>query len=335
MSAYAIVTTDQLAPRERAPVWREWIWHQFGGLESDLYGDTSFDGHMATGQAGDVILTRLEANRHRVMRTQNMARASDGCYLKIVAPLRGRAGVQQFGQQAWVTPGTWTIYDTGEAYTVDNPERVEHLIVMLPKTRLATRGLRLDTLMARCVGASGGIARVALATMRSTYQELPFMSADAARGAGELIAHLVQLSLLERAEQYTAQTQREVLKGRIRSHIALHLRDPDWSVQRMAQALNCSKRHLYNAFEGDEDTLVSYILRLRLEACARELLQFPTRSITDIALSWGFNNLSHFSRVFRQSTGSSPSDYRAGAGFGRSNGRLPSSVPGAIAVSAV
>ena len=35
-----------------------------------------------------------------------------------------------------------------------------------------------------------------------------------------------------------------------------------------------------------------------------------SRPITDIALSWGFNNLSYFSRVFREHTGCSPSEYR-------------------------
>ena len=34
------------------------------------------------------------------------------------------------------------------------------------------------------------------------------------------------------------------------------------------------------------------------------------RSVTDIALSWGFGNPSHFSRLFRAHTGLSPSDYR-------------------------
>ncbi len=82
---------------------------------------------------------------------------------------------------------------------------------------------------------------------------------------------------------------------------------------RIAVALNCSKRHLYNAFSDETQTLASYIQALRLEACIREL-QHPmaqTRPITDIALSWGFNNSSHFSRVFREHTGMSPSEFRA------------------------
>ncbi|OZA88985.1 MAG: DNA-binding protein, partial [Polaromonas sp. 39-63-25] len=273
MTAATLVSTNDFAPRERAPVWRDWIWKHFGGLESDLYGDTDFDGEMMSAQAGDVVLTRLEANRHRVVRTPDMVRASDAGYLKIVAPLQGRAGVEQMGRRAWVSPGAWTIYDTTGSYAVDNPERVEHLIVMLPKAQLIERGLPLENLMARHVGGASGIARVALTTMRSTYQELPNMSAAAARGAGELIAQLVRLSLIELAGQATAVTQREALKDRIRAYVSTRLRDPALSIEQIAHALNCSKRHLHNAFAGETDTLASYILHLRLQACIRELQQ--------------------------------------------------------------
>ncbi len=313
MTHATTVTTDDYAPADRAPVWRDWVWKQFGGLESDLYGDTDFDGHIASARAGDLILTKLEANRHRVVRTRDMVRASEEGYLKIVAPMKGSAGVEQMGRQAWVTPGAWTIYDTTGSYAVANPERVEHLIVMLPKAQMIERGLRLENLMARPVGGASGIARVALSTMRSTFQELPHMSADAARGAGELIAQLVRLSLIELSGQETQLTQRAALKDRIRAYVALHLRDPELTVDQIATALNCSKRHLYNAFAEEDQTLASYIQGLRLEACIREL-QHPmarTRPITDIALSWGFNSPSHFSRVFREHTGKSPSEFRA------------------------
>ncbi len=312
MTTATLVSTHDFAPRERAPVWREWVWKHFGGLESDLYGDTDFDGEMKSSRAGDVVLTHLEANRHRVVRTENMARASDAGYFKIVAPLQGRAGVEQMGRRAWVGPGAWTIYDTTGAYAVDNPERVQHLIVMLPKAQLVEHGLPLHSLMARNVGGSSGISRVALATMRSTYQELPNMSAAAAQGAGELIAQLVRLSLIELSGQETAVTQREALKDRIRTYVATRLRDPRLSIEQIAAALNCSKRHLHNAFAGEDDTLASYILHTRLQACLRELQQAgpSARPITEIALSWGFNNLSHFSRVFREHTGQSPSECR-------------------------
>ena len=100
MAGSTLMTTDAVAPRDRAPAWREWIWKHFGGLESDLYGDSEFDGHIAASRAGDVILTKLEANRHRVLRTPEMARGSEAGYLKIVAPWQGSAQVEQRGRHA-------------------------------------------------------------------------------------------------------------------------------------------------------------------------------------------------------------------------------------------
>ncbi len=138
------------------------------------------------------------------------------------------------------------------------------------------------------------------------------MSAGAARGAGELIMQLVRLSLLELSGQESAMTQREALKDRIRDHVARHLRDPDLSVDGIARALNCSRRHLYNAFAGDDRALAGYIQHQRLQACIREL-RHPAnagRAITDIAMSCGFSSHSHFSRLFREHTAMSPSEFR-------------------------
>lgn len=311
-SPVTALTTDDVAPSERAPAWCEWVGKHFGGLQSDLYGDTDFDGHMSSSKAGHVIMTRLEANRHRVVRTTDMVRSSEEGYLKIVAPIKGSACLEQVGRKIWVNPGAWTIYDTTGSYAIANPERVEHLIVMVPKAHMVQHGLRLETLMARPVGGASGIARVALTTMRSTFEELPYMSADAARGAGDLITDLVRLSLIELSGQQTQLTQREALKDRIRAYVALHLRDPKLSIDQIAMALNCSKRHLYNAFADEHLTLATYIQDLRLTACLRELQHHgqSARAITDIAMHWGFNNPSHFSRIFREYTGQSPSEFR-------------------------
>jgi len=306
------MSTDMFPSRERPLVWADWISGHFGGLDSDLYGDSSFDGRVLSNRAGDVVLTKLEANRHRVMRSSKMARTAENSYLKIVAPWQGSAAVEQHGRQAWVRPGGWAIYDTTGSYEVANPEQVEHLIVMLPKAHLLERGLRLEPLMARHVGGSKGISRLALEAMRSTWQELPAMSEQAARGAGEAIVDLVRLSLLELAGRSTGTTQMEAFRDRIRGYIGHHLRDPALSIERIAVALNCSKRHLHNAFTEEEGTLALYILRRRLQACMRDLSnpELTARTLTEIALSWGFNQSAHFSRVFREHTGLSPSDYR-------------------------
>jgi AraC-like DNA-binding protein len=314
-----VMNTDEVAARERVAVWGDWLGRLFQGLKSDEYGDTDFHGRATTLHAGDVVLTHLEATRHRVKRSAATARATEVPYLKIVAPWIGCAGVEQKGRETWVTPGQWSIYDTTDSYTVANPERVEHLIVMLPKPALAERGIALDPLMARRLGGSGGVSRLALDTMRNAFRELRGMPDASARGVGEAITQLVHLSLLDLAGQATAQTQREALRERIKQHVAAHLGDPGLSVESIAHALSCSRRHLYNAFAEEPDGVAGYILRRRLEACRRSFDDhaLDRRSITEIALGFGFSNMAHFSRVFRAHLGVAPSDYRRGlAGAG-------------------
>ncbi len=304
--------TDTVPPAERASFWADCISRVFHGLKSDHYGDEGFDGCMSTLHAGDVVLTRLEANRHRVMRNATLARQSEAAYLKIVAPYVGCAGVEQKGREAWVTPDQWSVYDTTDTYAVANPVRVEHLIVMIPKQRLVERGLALDPLMARRLGGSGGVSRMALDTMRSAWRELPTMGAAAASGVGDAITQFVHLSMLELAGSTTAVKQREALRERIKQQVNDRLGDPGLSVDALALALNCSRRQLYNAFSEEPDGVAGYILRRRIEACRQAFddRAHDRRSITDIALAFGFSSMAHFSRVFRAHLGVPPSDYR-------------------------
>lgn len=312
------MSTDLVSPRERVRYWSDWIDRIFCGLQSDVYGDTGFDGHMATEHAGDVVLTRLEADRHRVLKGDRQVRRSDVGYLKIVAPYRGTAGVEQQGRQAWVSPGEWCIYDTTDSYRVANPVRVEHLIVMVPKAPLVERGLPLDELMAQRLGSQGGISRLALQAMRGAWQELPSIAPSAARGVGESIVHLVQLSLLELAGHDSAPTQREALRERIKRLVARRLADPRLSVDAIAVELNCSRRQLYNAFSDEPDGVAGYVLAQRLEACRRDFedRRRDAASITEIALRRGFNHPAHFSRAFKARFGVTPSEWRLRAAPG-------------------
>lgn len=313
MTAPVVLSTDGLPEKETAPAWQDWMAQLFSGLDTDLYGDTCFDGHLSVAYAGDVMLTKLDAGRHRVIRDSHRLRDSEAAYLKIVAPWSGHAEVEQYGSKASVSNGSWAIYDTSQPYVVANPQHTEHLIMMVPKQSIAERGLRLENLMGRSVGGSAGIARIALQTMRSTYQELDNMTAPLARRAGELLVDMVHLSLQALGGQATAVTQKQALYDRICEHVASHVRDPGLSVDQVAEALNCSRRHLHNAFAGRDQSLGGFIQQSRLELCMRELHSpaLAHRTITDIAMGCGFGNSAHFSRAFKAYAGMSPSEFRA------------------------
>ncbi|MEJ0042287.1 MAG: helix-turn-helix domain-containing protein [Rhizomicrobium sp.] len=56
------------------------------------------------------------------------------------------------------------------------------------------------------------------------------------------------------------------------------------------------------------ETVSDYVLRRRLEECGRQLADvlWRQRTITEIAFGWGFNNATHFARVFRNHYGTNP-----------------------------
>ena len=196
---------------------------------------------------------------------------------------------------------------------------------MVPKAHLAERGLAIDELMARRLGGSGGMARVALETMRHAWHELPAMSTEAARGLGEVITQCVHLSLLDLAGRSTAATLREGLRDRIKQHVMRHLGDPALSVSQIATALGVSRRHLYNAFADEPEGVAGFVLARRLDAC-RAVFDEPRhadRSITEVALTYGFSNPAHFSRVFRAQAGLSPTEYRYANGHANTSSTNP------------
>ena len=312
MSTARVLSTDGMPQQDTASAWCDWMALLFNGLQTDLYGDTRFEGHLCVASAGEVVLTRLDADRHRVVRGSHRLRDSEEAYLKIVAPWSGTAQVHQNGQQASASNGSWVIYDTSQPYEVANPQHTEHLILTLPRRSIEQRGLRLEGLMGRNIGGSSGIARIALETMRSTYQELGTMSPPLAQRAGELLVDMVHLSLQELVGKGTARTQRQALHDRICAYVATHLRDPGLSVEAIATALNCSKRHIHNGFTGQDMSLGAFIQHSRLQLVMRELRQpeLAQHTITDIAMACGFSSSAHFSRAFKAYTGMSPSEYR-------------------------
>jgi AraC-like DNA-binding protein len=108
--------------------------------------------------------------------------------------------------------------------------------------------------------------------------------------------------------------------ARVRLYIERNLRDPDLKPSTIAANLRISPRYMRLIFAASKETVSAYILRRRLEECARDLVDpaLAEVSITEVAFSWGFNSGPHFARSFRNRFGSSPREFRR-----RALGRLP------------
>lgn len=82
------------------------------------------------------------------------------------------------------------------------------------------------------------------------------------------------------------------------------------TLNELADLVHFSPTYLSRIFHQQQGmTIKCYINKKRLEN-ARFLLRNSDTSINQIAVQCGFQNISHFNRLFRQNTGSSPLEYR-------------------------
>jgi AraC-like DNA-binding protein len=94
--------------------------------------------------------------------------------------------------------------------------------------------------------------------------------------------------------------------------IVRRLADPALTAAAVGRRLNLSERYVQQLLEGAGLSFSAYVRALRLKR-ARDLLREPqTRHlrVVDIASMAGFNDLSHFNRMFRLEFDETPSDAR-------------------------
>lgn len=92
--------------------------------------------------------------------------------------------------------------------------------------------------------------------------------------------------------------------------VELHLADSDLSVDTLSNALHLSASQLHRKLKAKTGhSTGKFIRHLRLQK-ALEMLQDPDLTITAIAYDTGFRDINYFYRVFKQTFGFTPGEYR-------------------------
>lgn len=160
-----------------------------------------------------------------------------------------------------------------------------------------------DTLLANATAAFVARFAVCAATGADMHRD-----AAAEHAAVDLIAQAV-------GEPAGAQTQLRdspvLLREAVRDSIERRYRDPAFDVEAVAAELFLSRRHLYRAFEGADQSLAGMIAERRIIAAKGLLRTEPQASLTVVARRCGFASVDTFRNRFRALTGVGPSDYRA------------------------
>jgi AraC-like DNA-binding protein len=268
-----------------------------------------FSAHVRYRRLNDITFAEFRGGEYRGSRTRRNQPFGDERMIGILLNLSGRLVCQYAGDDLVLEPNQMLVWDSELADGFDGVEPHHELSLMLPRDRvpkaLATIAAQANTVTSMAAGS--GLVAVAAELLKATSREL-----DAISDAGLHIAYQAFLDTLDAGLATPADqpmtTARAALLAQVRRYIEDNLDDPGLCTSSIASAHCISVRTLHLLFADTGTTVSRSIRQRRLDVCYRELSRArPGMTVTDVAFRWGFNDTAHFSRLFKQAYGVTPS----------------------------
>jgi AraC-like DNA-binding protein len=309
-----VLDTSASAPQRRLAIWQDIVCDTFVGLDcrSDLHD--AFWGTVAQSRIGPASLTRVDSCAQHVLRTpRRIARANED-FVLVALGNDGVNGVYQDGREAIVSAGQFVIYDTTRPYELRFDADFSQTIVQVPRKLLQQRVGSFDALTATTFSNDRPLERLVYDFLINMARTVDHVDPLTGTRLLDQALDLVALAFAERMHDRPPEQSfhRSALLYRLKNHILMNLRDPELSMSRAAAAVGISTRYASDLMATEQISFRSYVQAQRLEHCKRDLADpaFAARHVSDIAFAWGFNDLAHFSRVFKGRFGASPREWR-------------------------
>lgn len=309
-------STCDVAPADRIDYWNSKNTDLLVGLRSASFDHAAgLVAAQANYDLGNLRMADISGNQHVIERHADLIRSHPKPAVFASLILRSEGFFYQGKACHALMPGDLIFYDTQRPYVIGFTDRMRQLVFDCPVSFFDAPGLQAALTQPIKVDGGQGEARWLVAALRHQGWQL----AQAASGPAGLdatrasIATLLQATLSSQVNGGVDARFASSYLAAAQAYIARHLDDADLQGEQVAAALGISFRHLNRVFNAHADSSVArYIRQQRLQAAHRDLLDPRQQGldIHSIACKWGFVSQSHFTRVFRQAYGQTPSQVR-------------------------
>ncbi|WP_083441922.1 helix-turn-helix domain-containing protein [Nitriliruptor alkaliphilus] len=309
-------TSDQGIETLRAGNLRDWtsvIRDQFVALNVAPSNSSELVGAVRSRQLAHLGVAEVESTPQMFERTSRLVSRSAANVLQIGLVSRGAGHLVQDGRTCSLGPGDFAIYESSRPFTWTLTGDWRLLVYTWPREMVPLLGCDSQRLTARLLGAESGVARILSPMLTGLMQLESGLSPTISARLADECAELTITAAWEAAGLADADATSVEHFWMVRKYIEERLQDTDLNPQTIADAFCISTRTLHRIFAKQGTTVASWIRSRRLEAC-RQAMTSPgsrMRSLTEIALGYGFTDSAAFSRAFKCQYGVSPSRYRS------------------------
>lgn len=307
------LSITEVPKRERLEWLREVIGREYVKVEISPPADGGLFNEMAIHPWEDLRLSVIRSSAIAIERLAGEPyQASQDAYFAVVL-LSGRYALEQQGREVFLKPGDIAFYDATRPHRIHCPGSFSKLIVSIPRTLLRDRIAGMEHCTALRIPGHEGIGRVASQFLRCAAGQAGTLKPCEFLPLAQQSLELLSMAAASvRPLDISRFRSRSLSLYRVKDFVERHLADPSLNTVLIAKAVGLSSRYVNDLFEDEATSLMRHVWQRRLEKCRKDL-EDPAHAghrVSEIAFRWGFNDLSHFSRAFRQRFGCSPRDYR-------------------------
>ena len=234
--------------------------------------------------------------------------ASHDNYLAVLL-LSGRYSLEQNGREVFLKPGEMSIYDATKPHRIHCPEDFSKILITIPRNVMRQRLAGVELCTARKVSNDSGIGLVTSNMICTIKSQLNQMDAITFIRLSEQALDLMTMSFASiRPQGFELSRSRSISLNNVKLFVSQHLSDANLNPDVVAAAVGLSTRYINMLFQEENTSLMRYVLQCRLKRCYDDLINANYQRVSDVAYKWGFNDVSHFSRAFKQTFDLSPTE---------------------------
>jgi AraC family transcriptional regulator, positive regulator of tynA and feaB len=286
------------------------FWDEFGQGAARQPGQTV----LLDGYAGHRLRFATLSHAPHVFSSDHLPREHRQAAL-LVLQLEGDSQVEQHGRRARVSPGQFTLVDLSRPFRVDTGRSLIQA-AYLPLAVLRDAVPRLEQITATALDGHIAAATFLRSLFRDLFEQAEDMTEAIADRLVAAIPHMLAAATAMLGDAAPPPSQlRQHHKEQVRRYVREHLADSALCAEMIGKGVGLSTSYLFELFADEDMTLMRWVRSERLARCRRELADASLRyrSIAHIAQAWGFGDMTHFGRSFREAYGLSPRAWRKNA----------------------
>ncbi len=300
---------------EKMERWRDVLSQAFGPIEATRNSDEAFTGSVRTFKRAQLQFNEISYRGQTLERTNQNIAKFDQEYYTFGRPISGPLFFEQKDKQFTVEPGCLVLLNQTTAYRATTDDCYHAFSISIPKKLLLQRTPHLGSFYKIEVGEKSPRGQLLANFAKYMTDGMANWSEREAMSLREQMLDLIVLLMINERNDYSSAYETSVKaahRERAMSYIKHHHRDPALGPKTIAAACGISLSYLHKIFNIVDLQLENVIYSLRLESARNSLLD-PTdcdKTVQQIAFKAGFNHPSHFSRLFKEKYGMTPTDFR-------------------------